>query len=462
LWAHKNDSLDPSPTNLYSQHLRNQGYQVEKLAKEYLKRKVKTQYPQASISFQTTFIDGEFQSRIDALVHDEIYDTYDLYEIKSSTSIKKEHEYDVTFQYLVGQTQINIHKIYLVRVNSSYVKNGDLDLEQLFIVDDMMDVVAKRKDAVLAGREEALEVLKLSEAPTHLHCFKPKTCHCKSLCHPNLGEYPIYDLQRGTQKQYAYLLDLGCSSLVDIPDDFSLNPFQELQRQSARQNKPLINKDTIAQELAQLQYPLYFLDYETFGTAIPIYDGYAPYQNIVFQYSLHVIDSEGAEPKHHEYLVTDTDEPSANVVKRLLSVIGETGTIIVWNKHFECGRNRELGKLQPDYCSQLESINQRTYDLIDPFRKGYYVDYRFHGSNSIKDVLPVLVPELSYKDLDIAEGTAAMINWFKITHDANSAFDEDSIHLKDKIKQDLLKYCELDTFAMVRIWEKLNEIISRE
>lgn len=455
LWARKNDRLDPSAPNLYSQHLSRQGYQVEKLAKEFLKHKVKTQYPKATISFQTTFIDGEYESRIDALVHDEIYDTYDLYEIKSSTTIHKEHEYDVTFQYLVGQTQLNVHKIYLVRVNSKYVKNGELDLEQLFLVDDMMDIVAKRKDEVLELRNQALDVLKLTEPPMSLHCFKPDNCHCKSLCHPNLGEFPIYDLCRGTQKQYKYLLDLGCTSVADIPDDFILNPSQELQRQSAKTAQPIINKEAIAKELAQLEYPLYFLDYETFGTAVPIHDGYTPYQQIVFQYSLHVIESEGAEPKHFEYLVTDTDEPSANVAKRLLSVIGDTGTIIVWNKGFECGRNRELGKLQPDYADRLDNINKRTYDLMDCFKKGYYVDYRFHGSASIKKVLPVLCPELSYKEMNIGEGTAAMMAWYQITHDDNSAFDEDSIHLKDKIKKDLLKYCELDTWAMVEIWRKL-------
>ena len=197
------------------------------------------------------------------------------------------------------------------------------------------------------------------------------------------------------------------------------------------------------------------MDYETFGTAVPIHDGYTPYQQIVFQHSLHVIESEGAEPKHYEYLVTDTDEPSANVAKRLLSVVGDAGTIIVWNKGFECGRNRELGKLQPEYADRLDSINKRTYDLMDCFKKAYYVDYRFHGSASIKKVLPVLVPELSYKVMNIGEGTAAMMAWYQITHDANSAFDEDSIHLKDNIKQDLLKYCELDTWAMVEIWRKL-------
>jgi hypothetical protein len=169
-----------------------------------------------------------------------------------------------------------------------------------------------------------------------------------------------------------------------------------------------------------------------------------------------VLVSPDSEIKHHEYLVTDTDEPSEALIKRLLSVIGEKGTVIVWNKSFECGRNRELAKLQPQFAAFMESINSRTYDLMDPFKKGYYVDYRFHGSQSIKKVLPVLVPELSYKDMEIGEGTAAMMAWYKMTHDSNSAFESGSIKIKDQIKQNLLKYCELDTLAMVEIWKQFR------
>jgi len=457
LWAAKNDKLDPHTPDLYAQHLSRQGYEVEELAKKFLRQKVTQEYPKATLSFQETLVDGDYECRIDALVHDKIYDTYDLYEIKSSSSIKTDHEYDVTFQCLIGQSQLNLHKIYLVHLNSEYKKDGDIDLFSLFAVDDMMEVVTKRQEKVLAWRQEALDILKLPDPPLDGRCHKPKECRCLSLCHPNLDEYSIYDLYNGRKGKYDKLLDQGINCLKDIPDNFSLTDFQKVQVKSIKTNQPMIDRSALQKELGKLVFPLYFLDYETFGMAIPIYDGYSPYQHITFQYSIHVLESDGDEPKHYEYLATETDEPSVEFLKRLCSVIGDTGSVIVWNKNFECPRNREMASLQPKFAKQLENINSRVYDLLDPFRKGYYVDYRFHGSNSIKDVLPVLVPELSYKDLDIQEGTAAMLAWYKITHDSNSAFDSDSIHLKAEIKQNLLKYCELDTLAMVEIWKKLLE-----
>lgn len=458
LWAKKNNQLDEKAPDLYAQHLSRQGYEVEKLAKQFLQQKVATEYEDADLSFQSVLVDGSYEARIDAMVHDKKHGTYDLYEIKSSTSIHKEHKYDVAFQYLVGKAQLNIHKIYLVRVNNEFIKDGEINLQEFFVVEDMMETVGKLEDEVYQLRLDALNTLKLPATSLDEHCHKPNDCPCKSLCHPDLGEYPIYDLTRGSKKKYQELLDMGISDLKDIPNDFKLNSKQLLQLQSIQQDKPIINLQAIKDELNNLTYPLYFLDYETFGTAVPVHDGYSPYQHLVFQYSIHVIDSPDAEPEHHECLITKPDEPSGELTERLLSVIGDTGSIIVWNKSFECGRNSELAKLQPQYENRLEDINKRTYDLMDIFMKGYYVDYRFHGSASIKKVLPVLVPELSYKEMNIGEGTAAMMAWYQITHDANSAFDEDSIHLKDNIKQDLLKYCELDTLAMVEIWRRLSQL----
>jgi hypothetical protein len=150
LWAKKHDQLESFPSSPYSQHIAKQGYEVQKLAQQFLKHKVATEYPDAQLSFEETLIDGNFESRIDALVHDNIYDTYDMYEIKSSCSIKKEHEYDVTFQYLIGRTQLNLHKIYLVHVNNKYLKKGEIDLTQFFVVDDVMEIVGKREEEVLA------------------------------------------------------------------------------------------------------------------------------------------------------------------------------------------------------------------------------------------------------------------------------------------------------------------------
>jgi hypothetical protein len=470
LWARKHDRLDPRPKSLYDQHLSKQGYAVQRLAQEYLTNKVATQYENATISFEKTLVDGSFEARIDCMVHDKVHNTYDLYEIKSSTNIKPEHQYDVTFQYLAGRQSLPIHKIYLVRVNKNYLRQGEFDLQSFFLVDDMMEIVESLGAEVLAARDHALEMIQRADPPFEFHCYKPKNCPCNSLCQPHLSDYPIYDLTYGSVKQYDELLAQGVHDLSEIPDDFKLSSNQKLQVASAKTKSPVIDRERIAGELAALEYPLYFLDYETYGPVVPLYDNYSPYQSIVFQYSIHVVESEGAEPKHFEYLVTDTDEPSEELVKRLVSVIGNKGSVISWNKGFECWQNQELARLQPQFADKLQSINKRMYDLMDPFKKGFYVDYRCHGSNSLKAVLPVVCPDLSYQDLNVQEGTAAMTAWYELVHQ-NRNEPPTSRHPElvsgsplnhQQVINDLIEYCKLDTLAMVRIWEELRKVVAVE
>jgi hypothetical protein len=186
---------------------------------------------------------------------------------------------------------------------------------------------------------------------------------------------------------------------------------------------------------------------------LPLFDGYKPYQPITFQYSLFVVENEhDTEPQHYEYLAVDRVECSQELCDSLLSHIGSEGTIIVWHKSFEMGRNSELAGLQPECAEQLLSINSRTYDLKDIFAKSYYVDYRFHGSASIKDVLPVVVPELSYDGLDIKKGDIAMTKWYEMVYGELSEVE------REKIRYDLKLYCKLDTLAMWRVWRAVKSI----
>lgn len=448
MWLKANGDVQPKELAVYDQHIFKQGYEVEKLAKKMLEQKVAREYPEGTVlTFEATLIDGNYQSRIDALVHDTVNNTYDLYEIKSSTTIHTEHKYDVTFQYLVGKATLPINKVYLVHVNKDYVKEGNINLSDFFVIDDMMADIAKKETEVYDLRSDAWTTLRLTTMPTDDHCFNPKTCMYPQVCFPDLRDYPIYDLNRGSKKQYRELLDMGVTKVEDIPDTFSTNFKQKLQIQSARQGKPIINREAIDKQLTQLEYPLYFLDYETYAEAIPMYEGYKPYQQAVTQYSIHVIrhpDSDAFE--HFEYLATEQEDPAYKITEALCSVIGSEGTIIVWNKGFECGRNEELAQLCPEYADQLNSINQRTFDLMTIFSDGLYVDYKFHGSASIKKVLPVLCPDLSYGELEIAEGATAMMKWHEMVY-LKVGFIE-----KEKIAKDLLKYCELDTWAMVEIW----------
>jgi len=452
LWAKAHNQIPPAEPSAYELHIQKQGYELEALAKQMLSQKVAREYPPGStIEFEVPLTDGEYTTRVDALVHDTLHNTYDMYEIKSTTSLKPEHKFDCSFQQLIARAQLpQLNNFFLVHVSKTYVRDCAIDIHELFTITDMAEHIASHQEKTLEHRRAARQLLDTPTPPNDDRCTKPKDCPCPALCFPNLPEYSIYDLPHARKKTYDQLLDMGITELARIPSTFRLTPRQRALHQSVLRQQPIIDRERIAGELAGLQFPLSFLDYETFNPGVPLHDGYKPYQHITFQYSLYVVESEAdTQMQHYEYLATERAESSRELCASLLSQIGAEGTVIVWNKSFECGRNTELAGLQPEYAEALLSLNERTYDLMDVFAKSYYVDYRFHGSASIKDVLPVMVPELSYDALDIKQGDDAMIKWHQMVYgELNEAEQE-------KIRYDLRLYCQLDTLAMVEVWRGL-------
>lgn len=218
-----------------------------------------------------------------------------------------------------------------------------------------------------------------------------------------------------------------------------------------KSGEPLINKGQITRELQNLEYPLSFLDYETYGAAVPLFDGYEPHKHIVFQYSLHVLDAPDSEPRHLEYLIIDNEDPSPALLDQLVMHLPDQGSVIVWNKSFEMTKNREMAERYPEYREFIEDLNARVYDLMEIFSKGLYIHPDFHGSASIKKVLPVIVPDLEqgYSGLQISNGEGAMLAWYEIISGVIPNIDI------EQIRQDLLAYCKLDTLAMVKIYEVL-------
>jgi len=453
LWAKVNNLEEKVERNYFREHLSKQGYKVEDLAEKFLTDKLK-QYPAGStIELQHKLKDGNYEAIVDVLIKDNKNNTVDLYEIKSSSHIKRSHSYGVTFQHLLAKELLPVNKTYLVHINNDYVKQGEIDLEQFFTVSDMTEEILKHQDEVEVERANAKKLIGSAKPPENESCRKPKDCPCPSLCHYNLPKYSIYDIPdlRKSGVQFKTLQTMGIKDPNNIPSDFLLTTHQEQFLQSLRTQKPVININAIKQKLDDLEFPLYFVDYETFGPAIPIYDNYKPYQNIVFQYSLHIVrDKQANNIEHFEYLHTSKEEPSKQFIEDLLDKIGETGTLISWYKPFENSRNNELGILQPQYQERLLDLNNRTFDLMEIFKKQHYVDYRFRGSSSIKNVLPVLVPSLSYKDLNINKGDVAMLKWYEMV------FGEDDD--KEQTIKDLLEYCKLDTWAMVEIWRELSSL----
>ena len=237
------------------------------------------------------------------------------------------------------------------------------------------------------------------------------------------------------------------------PASFDLNPKQFMIVDRAKTNTEHIDHNAITIELEKIAFPLYFLDYETCICAIPQYEGYHPQQQIVFQYSLHKLEKSGDEPIHFEHISLVEGDPTLLLLERLKDDIGNSGTVIVWNKSFEMTMNKEMAKLHPEYADFLEQLNERIYDLGDIVNLGYYLHPGFKGSWSIKHVLPVMVPELSYKGMVIGKGDQASMAWWNMT------FGQVDQREKEQLTEALLHYCELDTLDMVEIYRKLNELI---
>lgn len=452
LWAKKHDRIE-TVLSAQDRHLFEQGQKVGKAAQEFLREHVSREYPNAEISFEQTYVDRHFQARVDGLLHDVDARVYDLFEVKSSSRVKPENIYDLAFQRFVCEAVIPIRHTYLVHLNGEYIRQGEINLDELFLVENLDEQAEDLRQEVLLSREEAFEIAARETPNEILECVKPKTCPCPSLCHPELPEHSIYNLPRLSEKKKRALKAEGILAIKEIPDDYKLSAKQALHAKAIKSGQPIIDYPAIKASLAQLEYPLYFLDYETFNPAIPQYDGFRPHEHMVFQYSLHVFQSQSAVPQHYEFIATQPGDPSRALVEHLAERIGESGSVIVWNQSFEATRNKDMAARYPEYAEMLLGINTRMYDLMKIFSRGHYVHPDFHGSASIKAVLPVLVGDISYQDLTIGKGDEAMAAWVEIMRGMRT---EEQV---EQTKQDLLKYCEQDTMAMVRNWEFLEQLV---
>jgi hypothetical protein len=455
LWAMKKGKIEVGPSPL-ALHLMEGGREIEKLAQQYL-QKHQLKENGAETSFEETFLDGNFQARADVIARYPDEGVLDIYEIKSASSVRKEDIYDAAFQRLVVEASENVRGVYLVHLNKDYIRQGKLNLDELFLSVNVDEEVEAILEEVRVSREMAWEVT-LQETPDEIDtCLNPKDCPCPSICHPDLPDFPIYDLPYLSRNKKLDLKSQGIISIYDIPADFNLSDNQALHRQAVNKGSPLIDLGSIQEELDLLEYPLNFLDYETYNPGIPIFDGYHPWEHIVYQYSLHIQSGPGGKIEHHELLLTGEGDPGPELVRTLAEVLPGTGSVIVWYKPFESSRNTEMAERYPAYRDFLIGVNDRIYDLMEVFRKGYYVDQGFKGSASIKNVLPVFLPEFEgeYEKMEISHGEGAMLAW------AGIQSGEIPLNQVGDVRNNMLAYCKLDTLAMVKIWERLWEIVEK-
>lgn len=405
--------------------------------------------------------DGNFCS-VDILKND--VDGVEIYEVKSSTEIKDIYLHDITYQtWVLKKCNLNVKKASLVYVNSEYVKNGDFDINKYFIIEDVtsklnLDDVEKNvhylKYIINSNIEPKIDL--------SMSCHKPYDCEYFKYCTRHLLKPNVFDIgwRLGFDKKIA-MYKRGHISFEDILKNEHIKNKRVLNQIDTylNDNPPMVNKDNIEDLVNSFTYPLYFLDFESFQPSIPTIDGTKPYQQICFQYSLHYYLEENGELYHKEYLSSDYDgNPMYGLCKKLCEDITMNSCVLVYNKSFECARLKEMAELFPEFRVHLLNIRDNIIDLMIPFSNQDYYEKGMGGRWSIKVVLPTLFPDdpsLDYHNLDQVHKGDEASNAFLSLKDLSKEDEE-------KLRYNMLKYCELDTYAMVKIFEKLKKIVKEK
>ncbi|MCH3885676.1 DUF2779 domain-containing protein [Tenacibaculum aquimarinum] len=472
LWLLKNkpDNYPKSEFSLFLEKLIKEGYEVETYAKilfansldlpenatpEYTKSQLKSNH---DFYFQPSFITtkGVF-ARVDVL--EKLEDgSFHIYEIKSSTSIKKDkkhnHLKDACFQkYVLQENGYTVSKASIIHLDKTYIKQGEISPNELLEIDEITDALNNLYSSVVNDINAASNFIN-KEVINENKCsckYNTRSNHCDSFTYFNkdIPIYSIYEIGHIRAKKINMLVDNNQLSILDIPVGFDLNDNQQLQVESVRQQQALIDKPAIKKELEKLKFPLHFIDYETYASAIPKIDGLSPHRHLTFQVSIHTL-SESGTLTHSEYLA-EAMELNDDMLIQIHEFTGFTGTFISWHASFEVSRNNDMIQWLPKHTDYLTYMNEHMFDLETIFKK-QYIDYRFHGSSSIKKVQPVIVPNLSYSKLDVQNGTMALDTWGRMVSDSN--FKEDIL----QTRKNLLAYCELDTLAMVEIYKELKQL----
>ena len=379
-----------------------------------------------------------------------------IYEVKSSTSVSETYLNDASLQYyVISNVGIKVKDFSIVYINNQYIRNGELDLEEFFTTESVLNFILPLQKTIKVNVDKFKKVLSQRNIPVidiGEHCHSPYTCGFFNYCRKHIPENSIFDFSgMHLNKKYELYQD-GIIKLDDVPDNYPLNKNNKLQLDVYKSDKPVIDSEAIKDFLDDLNYPLYFMDFESFQPAVPLFDNSKPYQQIPFQYSVHLKESKDSELKHFEFIAETGIEPRTKFIEGLLKDTNHNGgDIITYNKSFEITRLKEIARDFPQYKEDIEKLILRIKDLMIPFQKKYYYAPGMKGSYSIKAVLPSLLPELSYDKLVINEGGLASIAYEGLQ-------TETDLMRIAEIKEQLFIYCKLDTFAMVEILEELEKI----
>lgn len=401
--------------------------------------------------------DGNFCS-VDILKND--LDGVEIYEVKSSTEIKDIYIDDISYQvWVLKKCGLNVKKACIVYVNSQYIKNGEFDIENYFKIQDVSSDISE--DNVLENVTKFKEILDNNREPSidlSNSCHSPYDCPYFHYCTRNLPSPNVFDV--GCSVRFSSKLQKYYDNIVTYRDVLDSGGFNDQACEQLlfeiNNLPPKINRESIRSFLDKITYPVYFLDFESYQASIPTIDGTKPYQQICFQYSLHYYLEGDGELFHKEFLSDDYDgNPMYGLCERLCQDIPKDSCVLVYNDSFEKTRLLEMANLFPKFRDHLLNIRDNIIDLFPIFKKHDYYVKEMGGSASIKKVLPALFPNdssLDYHNLNqVHKGDEASYAYLSLKD-----LDLDK---RKELRYNMLKYCQLDTFAMVKIYDKLKEII---
>jgi len=412
----------------------------------------------ATIIYEAAFLFDDVLAALDILVKDNY--GWKAFEVKSSTEVKDTHILDAALQYyLIKNSGISLQDIFIVHINNQYVRGEELELEKLFTKKSILKEVLELQTFIPGKIRELKSILEQNEIPNieiGLQCNDPYPCDFIDYCWKKIPPHSVFDIANLRATKKFELFNQGILELKDIPKSYSLNENQWLQVYCELEQKSVIDIPKIKVFIENLFYPLYFLDFETFQLAIPKFVNSRPYQQLVFQYSLHKQYSSSSELVHSEFIAeTNSNDPRISFIISLIEDCGEEGDILVYNIAFEKTRLQELANDFPEFSNSISNILNRLKDLMIPFRERWFYTPDMKGSYSIKVVLPALLPEFTYSNLEIKDGSTASSTYSSMVQGVFSGNADRSLKA-------LLEYCKLDTLAMVKILEKLILISTGE
>jgi hypothetical protein len=404
----------------------------------------------AQTIYEATFSYGGVFVRADII--QKVQGGWDLYEVKSAADVKPHFPDDVAIQYFaISGCGIKLRRAFLVHIDTVYVRRGEIDPEALFAMQELTEIVREKQSAIPAEIARMREVLAggLPAIDIGPQCTNPYECDFIGYCWRHIPEHSVFDLKgRGVDKWDLYRK--GIVRMDDVPLE-ALNSAQRMQAEFHRNRSEHADPDAIREFLEGLRYPICFLDFETFDSPIPPFDGTRPYQQIPFLYSLHRQDSPDGRLHHSEFLAPPGIDPREALTERLLADIPEGACVLAYNKTFEARVLKDLAEQFPKRKERLLAIAEGMLDLMIPFRRRDIYDWRMEGSYSLKNVLPVLVPQLTYEGLAIQEGKEASLAYLAL-----EKFESDKE--RRKAEEDLRAYCRQDTLGMVKLLEKMREM----